>query len=65
MNNLRKIRRAKDITQERLAELISSSKSYVCDLENGFIRNPSLGKARLIAIQLDSTLDEIFPKDDK
>lgn len=62
MNNLRKIRRDRDITQEGLAELIQASKSYICDLERGMVRNPSLGKARLIALHLNSTLDEVFPK---
>ena len=62
MNKLREIRRAKDMTQEQLAIKIGSGKSYICELERGILRNPSLGKARLIAYYLDSTLDEVFPK---
>ena len=62
MNNLRKIRRAEDITQEQLAKATGSTKSYICDLEREMIRNPSLGKARLIAMALNSTLDKVFPE---
>lgn len=61
MNNIRKIRRSLDMTQEQLGKAIGSPKSYVCDLEKGNIRNPSLGKARLIAKALKSTIDEVFP----
>ena len=62
MNKLREIRRAKDMTQEQLARMVGSDKSYISELERGNLRNPSLGKARLIAHYLNSTVDEVFPK---
>lgn len=62
MNNLRKVRRNMDMTQEQLGKAIGSPKSYICDLEKGNVRNPSLGKARLIAMALNSTLEEVFPQ---
>ena len=61
-NNLRWVRRDRDITQERLAELIQTNKSYICELERGNIKSPSLARARLIALQLNSSVDEIFPE---
>lgn len=62
-NRLREVRRAKDLTLQQLADLIGSSKSYIFDLEKGYIRNPSLGNARLIALALNSDVDEIFPQE--
>lgn len=62
-NNVRQVRRALDLTLQELGDLTDSSKSYIHDLENNRIRNPSLGKARLIAIHLKSNVDDIFPKD--
>lgn len=50
------------MTQQQLADLIGSGKGYICELESGLIRNPSLGKARLISINLNSQLDEVFPQ---
>jgi len=61
-NNLRKIRRSEDLTLQALADAIGTSKSYIHNLESGNIRNPSLGRARLIALTLNSTLDEVFPQ---
>jgi len=61
MNNLRKIRRARDITQKQLALSIGAGISYVCDLERGHVKQPSLDRARSIANALDSNIDDIFP----
>lgn len=61
-NNLRKIRRAQDLTLQSLADVAGTSKSYIHNLESGVIRSPSLGRARLIAMILNSPLDEVFPK---
>ena len=62
-NRVREVRRAKDLTLQELGDLTGSSKSYIHELESGTIRNPSLGKARLIAIRLKSTVDYLFPKE--
>lgn len=63
MNNIRKRRREIDITQEALASLIGTSKSYICELERDRVRNPSLGKARLLAMALRCPVDDLFPKE--
>jgi len=62
MNNVKKVRKSKGMSQQRLADLIGASKSYISDLENHNIREPSLGKARLIAIALGVALNDIFPE---
>jgi transcriptional regulator with XRE-family HTH domain len=61
-NNVRKIRRAQDFTLQSLADMTGTSKSYIHDLETGKVRSPSLGRARLIAMNLNSTVDEVFPQ---
>lgn len=62
MNRVREIRRALDITQQELADSIKSTRSYISALEGGTLRNPSLGKARIIAMALKTTVDELFPE---
>jgi transcriptional regulator with XRE-family HTH domain len=62
LNNVRKIRRSLDITQEQLAEKLSSTRSYVSWLEKDALSNPSLARARMIANALNSTVDEVFPE---
>ena len=63
LNNVRKIRRALDITQEQLAEMLSSTRSYVSWLEKDALSNPSLARARSISKALNSTVDEVFPNE--
>lgn len=65
MNNLRSIRQEKKLSQEDLANLIGSGKSYISDLETGAIREPSLGKARLIAMALRVDVEHVFPRGGK
>lgn len=62
MNKIREIRRGLDMTQQQLADFIGSDRGYISKLEKGELRNPSLGRARLIAMILNSSLDEVFPK---
>lgn len=62
MNNLREVRKEKGLTVEKLAKMTGSAKSYISDLENNVIRDPSLGKARLIALALRVEVESIFPR---
>ena len=61
-NRVKEFRRSNDLTLQQLANITYSGKGYIHDLENGNIRNPSLGKARLIAMALNSDIDTIFPR---
>lgn len=64
MNNLKKVRESKNMSASELARAIGvNNRTYIHDLENGNNRNPSLGRARLIAMALRSDLNEIFPEE--
>ena len=63
MNNLRRIRRSADLTQQELADKTNLSKSYICDVEKGNVVNPSLYKCYDIAECLGVDLLTIFPKE--
>jgi transcriptional regulator with XRE-family HTH domain len=52
-------RRARGLTQEKLAELVSVDRSYISMVENGQ-RNPSIGMLRRTAIVLRVSLGELF-----
>lgn len=57
---IRELRLRKGLTLEALAEKVSSSKSYIWELENKSITRPSAEKLRLIAIALDTTTDYLI-----
>lgn len=61
--NLKKVRRSIGMTQGDLGRLTDTSASYISDLENGKVRDPSLGRARLIAYYLGVDVETIFPTD--
>lgn len=61
MNNLKKIRESKHIKQSQLARMMNVDRAYIHNLESGKNRNPSLGRARLIAYYLGVDVNEIFP----
>lgn len=63
-SELRRIRREKDITQERLAELVGVDQTTISDLERGRNRNPSWETVAKIAKVLDVSPSELFPVDD-
>lgn len=65
MNNLKAIRESIGITQEHLAKKIGAAKSYICELESGHIKDPSLGRARAIAYYLEVDVNLIFPDKEK
>lgn len=54
---IRKLRKDKGFTLDKLAELTESSKSYIWELENKNPPRPSAEKLAKIAEQLDTTLE--------
>jgi transcriptional regulator with XRE-family HTH domain len=56
---LREIRRRRDMTQERLAELSGLSIQYIGEIERGK-RNPSLTSIETLASALDMSVADLF-----
>ncbi|MBV6717250.1 helix-turn-helix domain-containing protein [Paenibacillus chitinolyticus] len=56
---IKKVRNRRGLTQERLAELMQSSSSYVARLESGTI-NITVDTLHRIASILDVTIQELF-----
>ena len=61
---IREIRIRKGLTLEKLAEKVSSSKSYIWEIENKDVARPSAEKLRLIALALDTTTDYLLAAED-
>ncbi len=59
---LRQLRRVRDVTQERLAEMADLHRNYISDLECGR-RNISLLNLHHLARALGVGLQELFPDD--
>lgn len=62
-DNIRKIRKEKKISINKLSELTGISLGYISDLENNKATNPSVDKLNLIANVLNVNVDAFF-KDD-
>ncbi len=60
MNNLRKMRREKEITQYELELRTGIHQSYLSIMEKGY-RKPSLSQMSLIAKGLNCDVKEVFP----
>jgi len=58
-NNFKRIRKAKGMTQEQVAEGASLSTSYISDVERG-LANPTLGTAEKLAAALCVDVLELF-----
>lgn len=58
-DNVRVIRRRRDISQKALAVLVGTSQGYIADIENA-TANPSLGVLIAIAKHLDIDLLRLF-----
>ena len=56
--NLRRIRRAADVTQDRLAEMTGIDGSYIARLEAG-ANTPGLDKVCALASALGCSIDEL------
>lgn len=57
--NVRRVRRAKDITQKELAEICGMTENAIHLIERTN-RTPTLETARLIAKALETTIDELL-----
>ena len=57
---LKRIREQKGLTIEKLAELSNISAGYLCHLENGSRKNPSIKVMKNIARALNVDIAEIF-----
>ena len=58
-NNLKDIRRAKNISQEQLAVLVGTTRQTIIAIEKG-VFNPSAKLALLICVALDSKFEDLF-----
>lgn len=61
---IRKLRKEKGLTLEKLAELTGSSKSYIWELENKNPPRPSAEKIGKIAEKLDTTIEFLLDGDE-
>ena len=60
ISKIRRIRDKKGMTLEKLAKLAGISVGYLCHLEKGTRKNPSIEVMENIAKALDKTIIEIF-----
>ncbi len=58
-NNLRAVRTAKGLSQEGLALLVGTTRQTIIAVEKGQF-NPSVKLALLLAVALDTSLDDLF-----
>ena len=60
---IRELRKANNLTMNELAKKSGTASSYISDLENGKIKNPSITKMEKIAEALGVSLDELRGKE--
>ncbi len=63
-DKIRKLRKEKGFTLDKLAELSESSKSYIWELENKNPPRPSAEKLAKIAEKLDTTIEFLLDEGD-
>lgn len=59
MNNIRKYRNDKDITQKELANKLGITQQMMSNYEKGY-STPNINLAKKIAIELESDVENIF-----
>lgn len=62
---IRKLRKEKGLTLDKLADLTGSSKSYIWELENKNPPRPSAEKLAKIAEQLETTIEYLLDEGDE
>ena len=62
-SELRKIRREKGLTLRDLSNITGISVGYLCHLEKGTRKNPSIKKMNSISMALNKSISEIFFSD--
>lgn len=60
MNNIRKYRKEQQIPLEKLAKDVSISAGYLCHLERGTRKNPSIDLIKSISKALNKSVAEVF-----
>ena len=60
INKMRSVRLSKNLTLDDLAEMTGISAGYLCHLEKGSRKNPSVQVMEAIAEALGETVVEIF-----
>lgn len=65
MNNIKKYRKEKEMKLEELAKMVGVSTGYLCHLEKGTRRNPSIDVMERIAKVLNKTIADVFFPEDK
>ncbi|UMX48022.1 MAG: helix-turn-helix domain-containing protein [Candidatus Nealsonbacteria bacterium DGGOD1a] len=58
--NLRRLRKAKDLTQEKLARLADLTNNTIIKIEAGKNQNPTLDTLKNIAKVLEVSVDELI-----
>jgi DNA-binding XRE family transcriptional regulator len=56
---LRQLRRAREMSQAALGQRVGLDKAMICQIEKG-TRQPSLGKAKLLAAEFGLPIEEIL-----
>lgn len=64
MNNIRKYRKEKNISIQKLASKTGLSTGYICNLESGRRSNPSKKIMEIISDNLEQQVTEVFFSDD-
>ena len=59
-NNLRKLRKAKGLSQERLARLANVANNTIVKIEAGKNKNPTLDTLKKIAKALEVSVDDLI-----
>lgn len=60
INHINKLRQKNKMTMADLASIVGTTKSYICDVENGKI-SPGLEKAYAIARAFKCSVYRVFP----
>ena len=58
--NIKKLRQAKDLSQDRLSKLADVSYNSIIKLETGGIKNPTIQTIQKIAKALDVSVDDLI-----
>ncbi len=58
-NNIKDVRKEKNLTQQNLADLIGVSRNTISSIENGQF-NPTAKLALILCIALDKKFEELF-----
>ena len=58
--NIKKIRKKKDISQDRLSKLADVAYNTIIKIESGAIQNPSIDTVKKISKALETSVDDLI-----